>query len=331
MHAMDSGRKWVAVLVGWGLSLMATPAWADDPAAAEALFESGVTAMKAGKWDAACPAIAESFRLEPRPGTLFTLAECWRKAGKIATALARYDEYLRVFDRMSAAEKGGQRGRDKIAREQAQALRGQVPRLTVMVLEAPEGAYVERDGEKLGAPSLGQPLPIDPGEHTIVLELDGRVLDTQSVTLAAGENKTVRLRAAANSEVTPTAGSAGVAATTGAPRDPARADSGADSGDSQRTLGYVVGAVGVAGILVGSITGLMVFGKKSTIEDNCAGTDCNREGKEAADSAQTLATVSTIAFGVGLAGVGAGSVLVLTAGGSDESARSFGIGLSGSF
>ena len=63
---------------------------------AEVLFEDGVRLMKAGQFDEACPKIAESQRLEPRPGTLFTLAECLANDGKIATALARYEEYLRV-------------------------------------------------------------------------------------------------------------------------------------------------------------------------------------------------------------------------------------------
>ena len=89
-------RNIVNVLLFLVISAPATAA-AQDLAAAEALFSKGLADMEAGRYDAACPAIGESYRLDPRGGTLFTLAECEAKAGKIATAVARYDDAL--FDR----------------------------------------------------------------------------------------------------------------------------------------------------------------------------------------------------------------------------------------
>ena len=65
--------------------------------------------MLAGRYDTGCPELAESYRLDPAPGTLFTLAECERKGGNIATALARYDDYLQLFNRMSPDEQAHQR------------------------------------------------------------------------------------------------------------------------------------------------------------------------------------------------------------------------------
>src|SRR4051812_5323242 len=86
-------------------ALQVSPALAQDPAAAEALFNKGVTEMQAGHFDVACPAISESQRLDPRPGTLFTLAECEAKSGKIATALVHYDDYLHAAEGLPAAQK----------------------------------------------------------------------------------------------------------------------------------------------------------------------------------------------------------------------------------
>jgi hypothetical protein len=72
------------------------------------------------------------------------------------------------------------------------------------------------------------------------------------------------------------------------------------------------GTVRAAGIVAGSVTGAMVLGKKGTVSDNCVGAACSAEGKSAADSGKSLATASTVCFGVGLAGAAAAVVLLVT-------------------
>ena len=304
---------------------IAAPAAAQEAAAAEAQFESGLSAMKAGDYDTACPAIAESQRLEPRPGTLFTLAECWRKAGKTATALARYDEYLRSYARMTADQRAKQRGRNKFAKRSADALRGRVPRLVIrLAVNSARGATVERDGVALGKPSLGRPLPVDPGEHTLVARApDGNEV-TRTVALRAGETKTVTLSIQLSEKKRQNTKTAPRPALSPTP------DNGAASSNAstQRILGYVSLGVGAAGLAVGAVSGALVFNKKSTIKDNCgsrAGLEngtCTARGKSAADSASTLATVSNIGFGVGIIGLGAGTTLLLTAPSSARVPRS---------
>jgi len=87
-----------------------------------------------------------------------------------------------------------------------------------------------------------------------------------------------------------------------------------------RTWAYVAGGIGAAGIIVGSITGGLAIGGKSTMDDNCNGEACNHEGKEAADETQALALVSTIGFPVGLAGLAAGTALWLLSPSQDGAA-----------
>jgi hypothetical protein len=87
-----------------------------------------------------------------------------------------------------------------------------------------------------------------------------------------------------------------------------------DGGSSQRTLGYVTTGVGIAGLVVGAVSGLIVLDKKATVTDECDDDDvCSKKGKEAADTGKKLATVSTVAFTVGLAGVATGVTLLVTA------------------
>jgi hypothetical protein len=97
-----------------------------------------------------------------------------------------------------------------------------------------------------------------------------------------------------------------------AKKPPAQPPPEKSSGSGRRTAAYVAGGIGIAGVVVGSVTGILVLGKKQTVNDNCPNHDCNDAGYEAATSAQTLGLVSTIGFGVGIAGLATGAVLLLT-------------------
>src|SRR6185503_14320298 len=65
---------------------------AAQASSAGALFDQGVAYMEENRFDRACPAIEVSYWLDARPGTLFTLAECEAERGRLAMAVARYDE-----------------------------------------------------------------------------------------------------------------------------------------------------------------------------------------------------------------------------------------------
>src|SRR5262249_667778 len=124
--SMRSPRTF-GVALAIGLSSLAAPAGAQDVAAAKALFSQGLAEMEAGHSEKGCPAIEESYRLDPRPGTLFTLAECENKRGRIATAVARYEDYLALVSRMPPAQQARQSVRVKIAKNQKATLGPQVP------------------------------------------------------------------------------------------------------------------------------------------------------------------------------------------------------------
>src|SRR4051812_40759119 len=86
--------------------LLSSPvAFAADIAAAEALFNRGLADMEAGRYEAACKAIEESLHLDPRPGTLFSLAVCESKWGHVATAATRFGDYLALYEKLPTAQR----------------------------------------------------------------------------------------------------------------------------------------------------------------------------------------------------------------------------------
>jgi hypothetical protein len=298
-----------------GAMLFAIRATAQEDAAAEALFNKGLSEMEAGHYDTACPTIKESQRLDPRMGTLFTLAECEAKGGMIASAVAHYDEYLRLFGRLTAQQKASQAGREKVSAAQKAALTPHVPYVTLILRDAPAGTTVKWDDVVFNLPALGVPLPVNPGEHTATTQLPGGGGNLVTrVTIARGERKQLDLKLPPPGSGKPAAAAPAVVAATTAPAASSAPppDDAATEPSSRKPFIYGAAGVGALGIIVGSVTGLVVIGKKGTIEDNCVETSCNATGMEAADSAKTLGTVSTIAFGVGIVGLGAAAVMLLT-------------------
>jgi len=296
-------RKLAAALLAALLTAVAATAHgqppgapAEDPSEAAELFDRGLAAMLAGNHDEACPLLAESFELEPMAGAKFTLADCEAQRGRIATALGHYRAYLEMVEAMPPEKQARQRERVKHTEAKIAELEPRVPTLVLSLpVDAPAGTVVHYQGEKVPPSDLSTPRPFDPGPLLFTVRLPTGEGRSHKITLAEGDR----------SELLPE-----LPETQPVP-DPDNGDD--DDGVSLRTWGYVLGGVGAANLLVGIITGAMVFGEKSTIEDNCIDTDCNSEGKDAADNAQTLATVSTIGFTMGVAALAAGTVLWLVA------------------
>jgi hypothetical protein len=295
----------VCVLL-WGSS-----ASAQDAATAGALFDKGVADMQAGHFDAACPAIEESQKLDPHPGTLFTAAECQAKWGKLATAVAHYQDYVGVVSRLPDDQQARHHARVEAANAQIAKLKPTVPLLTLILpANTPAGTAVSRDGVQLQGAALGLALPVDPGEHVIVTRAPGGQDSTVSISLAPGQSKQLELTVTPAPVTAPVAPpTAPTARTSEAPlpkpnhtSEPARS----------KTPAYVIGGVGVAGIAVGSITGFMVLGKKSTVDSECTDHVCRPAGVNAANSGKTLGLVSDIGFGVGIAGLATSAILLLT-------------------
>jgi hypothetical protein len=188
----------VPALVLGAVILLGAPtlALAAAPESAQALFDRGLEAFKAGRYDAACPALEQSYQLDPLPGALFTLAECEAKRGRFAAAASRYDEYLRVYAELPPDKKAKHAEREKIARTQRAAIALKVAELTLVLPSgAPAETRVTRDGTPLPAAALGVPAIVDPGEHVITVQVPGGPPSETRISLTPGEKKGIALDA----------------------------------------------------------------------------------------------------------------------------------------
>lgn len=281
---MRPGRVASAVALTSVLVLSSSFARAGDPAAAREQVKLGYQLAQDGKCVEAIPHFVESLRLDAKAITLINLAKCEETTGKLADALGHWVEAR------AKAQAEGNGAIEEEAEKKAKALESRVPKLTVVIASAPPDAEVVRDGVALGPASMGVPLPVNPGAHTLVVRVKDHEDTTESVTIAEGESKRVELHMGAVKKVVVAPPMSGPAPDTG-------------SGEMS-PLVYAGFGVGIVGVAVGTVTGILAFGKAGTAKDECPNpADCTQTGVDAASSGRTFGTISTVGFIVG--GVGA--------------------------
>jgi hypothetical protein len=283
--------------------LRSAPALAGDEAAAEALFLEAKRLSSEGKFAEACPKFAESNRLDRGAGTLIHLGDCYEKNHQTASAWATYREAA------SAAQGLGRSDWEKLANARAAALEPKLAKLTIRVIEPADKIEVSRDGTRTSPASWGVAIPVDVGTHVVQAQAPGRQPFRTSVAINRdGDRDEVVVP-----KLTTQAGGSAAAPAGSAARAPS-------DGSSQRTMGFVVGGIGVAGLAVGAITGLIALGKNNDSKQACPndGACASSDAVDAADSARQFGTISTIAFIAGGVGAALGTVLVLTAPSSSE-------------
>jgi hypothetical protein len=296
-----------------------SPAFAQNAPAARAdeLFTRGKAALESGDYTHACPQLAESFRIDPAPGTLLALALCHEGMGLTATA---WREFGTAVD---GATKDGRADRAQFARTHMANLEGKLSRLTLVIpKDAPAGLRVDLDGVEVAPGDWGRASPIDPGHHAIAARATGMQPWTGTVDIGTDDdNQTVKIGPLVSDAPAPVATPSTTPAT--APSiappsteasSPAPAPEQPAEGAWKRPAGWIVGSAGVVAIGVGTYFGLSAISKSNDAKRQCSPSLCTSPGAVSENGdAKTYATVSDVAIGAGLAVVAVGAYLLLTA------------------
>jgi hypothetical protein len=276
---------------------------ATDPVAATELFKQGREAMARGEYVAACQKFTDSAQLDLKVGTLLNLAECEEHLGKVASARHHLQ---RALDLARAQNDD----RADLAKARLATIDKRVPRLTITLATKVAGTRVKRDGVELGAGSLGAPLPVEPGEHVVTVSAPAHEDRTFNVMVAEGAQQTLSVDVGPN------------APTDGTSAPPAIEPQEAEGGSSRRTIGWVVGGVGVAAVGAGTVFALIAMGDNAKSSPHCdAANVCDPTGKTARDDARAAGDIATVFFIGGGVAIAAGAVLILTAPKERKSAR----------
>ena len=287
---------------------------AADKETARGMMNEGRAARDKGDLKAALKAFAAADSLMHVPSTGLELAKAQVAVGQLVEAR---DTALRVT-RIPAQT--GEPAPFKTARDAASTLNdelvGRIPSLTIDVKNVPDGmsATATIDGAEVPSEVLGHPRKLNPGHHVIVAKA-GTADGKQEIDIAEKETKEVSIELPAQGAAPPPP--------TGDEAKPEGEQPTESSGGGNKLL--IFGGFGLAGagVVAGSVTGLLAMSKASSVKgsSNCQNqngtTICNSGADSDISSGKSMATISTVSFIV--AGVGAAiGVVGFFVGGGDS-------------
>jgi hypothetical protein len=184
------------------------------------------------------------------------------------------------------------------------ALAARVAALTIVLKGAPpgNGATLTIDDVEVPSTAVGLPRAVDAGHHVVAVK-SPTAQGQAEVDVKEGEQKQLEVSLEAIAAPAPpptTTTEQASSAQSEEPSAPVRSH-------SPTVLTWIGIGLAGAGAIAGSVTGVMSMQKTSTLNGNCANKTCGPSDYSTIDSANTLAIVSDIGFGV----AGAGAVLAV--------------------
>jgi hypothetical protein len=304
------------------------PALAQDSenvAAARSLGIQGVKLAEEGKCKEAIEKLERAEALYHAPTILGRLGECQVQVGQIVRGTENLNKVVR--EQLPANAPKAFVDAQERARKVLDAALPRIAYLTVNIEPAGTQAEVTVGSTAVPHALIGAERPTDPGTHEVSATAQGYLPAKASVRLAEGAHEQVTLKLVAD----PNAAVAPAPAPTPTAPPPSQtpllppASASTSSGGGGKTAGYVLLGIGAAGLVVGTVTGVMAMGDASDLKDKCDdGTPGNCEQGDI-DSAKSIAMVSNIGFGVGAAAGLIGVILLATSGSSERSAQREGV------
>jgi hypothetical protein len=282
---------------------------AADKEAARGLMAEGDKAYERKDFHSALQSYSSAHAIMNVTSTGLAVARAEVQLGKLVNA----QETARAVTQLPVS------GREPTALSRARAeagrlvdsLEARIPTLTVSVAGAPVDIVdVTVDEKPLPARLLGSPNKFDPGTHKITAIAVGFENSNAEVTLAEGAKETVTLTLVPVAK-TEAAHAAPVSTPAAEPADTGKKK-------SLSPLVYVGFGVGGAGLIVGTVTGILSMSATSSAKEHCTGNLCQPAAQDDIDSAKLFANIANIGFGVAILGTGLGIVGLVTSGGGSE-------------
>jgi hypothetical protein len=289
-----------------------------DIATARILGTEGIVLAESNNCAEAIDRLERAEKLFHAPTTLGRLGECYVQLGKIVHGTEILQRVVRepLAPNASSAFKEAKVRADRVLT----AALPKIGRLRVSLKAPTEAkAMVTVDGEAISENALGIDRPVDPGTRLVEASAPGYLIASTRVTIKDGGSEAVRLTLEPDPNARAQASAGGPAASAGPPPAaangaPGSAGAGASTWGTSKTAGAVLLGVGGAGLIAGTVLGIMSNRRASDLEDQCPNKTCPASAQDDLDSGRRLGTGSTIAFAVGGVGVVAGAVLLLTSG-----------------
>lgn len=263
---------------------------------AQKLFVKGNEALDKGDVVSGCTLMRESLEMFAVPNSLFKVAQCNEGEGKLLAAREHWDRGLSLLD---ATDK-----RVPFVKQSLEAVTARLPRLRIIVPVNQPAAEVSLNGNVLAADRLNALIEVDPGKQVVVVKCEG--YEDNRVEVVLKEKERTEVTAVIGSKRSGGVGPVPTASSTAPPPPP--------PASGLRVGGFVALGVGVAGAIGAGVTGGLIVSHDGDVRNECRARTCSdKTSEDAKKSVTSLLPVNAAMWGVGIAGVGAGVVLLVLA------------------
>ena len=266
-------------------ALAQSEASAADIESARAAFQQGLE-LRDARHDVpgALEKLKAAYALVQTPRIAFELGKTQRMAGDLVAARGTFLEVERLPTRVNESPEAKKARSD--ARAQAAELEAKIPTLGVKLVGEGE-AVVTIDDQPVPRDALAAARKVNPGKHTIALQIEGRAPIKRTVELKEGDQKELEIKLPARGAAPPSD-----------PADDGMKTTSYETGTTRNDGVHNLLGIGFfAGLTVGAVSGAYAI---VTAADGAKSAACATGRCEARDKATALAWVANVSFGVGL-------------------------------
>lgn len=211
----------------------------------------------------------------------------------------------------------------KAAQAELPAVEARTPALTLTINGAAPPTSLQIDGAALGLAAIGNAVPLDPGDHTVVIQFAGGPVRKQ-ITLVERQRLAVAIDAPIGTGVVPTPQTpvptpVVSSVPTTAPVVPPPAEP--SDGSGRRLTSLVIVGVGGAALVTSGIFYLLARSALSPVTTACPSNPCGRADLQSDyNDAKTKQTISIVLGAVGAGAVATGLIFYATGHSTDTHA-----------
>lgn len=269
-------------------------------AEAQRLFDAGEPAKAAAGFQ-------ELYAKTRSPNAHYMLARSLAALDRLPEAHEEMSTVLReATDAAQRDPKRYETTRDAAAAQLA-VLDRKVGKVIVVLVEPDPAATITLGGAPLPPAKLGVPIAVAPGVVEIEETAPGGPPVRAQTAIAAGETKTVVI-SGKRTPIQPEPSHA---------RLPPELPSAKSS--PVRAAGFVVGGLGIAGLLAGAVTGVSALNNLSRLKEECGGVRCvDPQYAAVVDNGQRMQTITNALLPTGAALAVAGGLMIALGGHADK-------------
>ena len=265
---------------------------------AQSRFQRGKELMAKKSYDEALVEFRASHDIVASPNARLEIARCLLATGKLVDAYAEFGRTSVEAKELAAEDKRYQLAYDSATTERA-ALQPQLGFVSLTIENPSDATRVTVGGEEIRRAAWTEPAPVVAGTTAVVVITPGHADVARSVTLAAGASTSLTIDAQS--------GEADAPAVAAAAASPSVEPQGGHR--PLRTLAYVAGGVGAAGIATFAIFGAMAHSTYGDLQSACGAGPCPPSRSDEISSGKTKETVANVSLAIGIVGVAAGATL----------------------